>query len=211
MPQAEFVIRSCRQPGQPHHKNSSSSPLSLSLSLSPCLPSQLGVSPLSSNFPSSVIIWNCYLAADSQQYAPWNRTRRLRASPYLASADSNTSRTAAALATGVGNVPPNTNDVEATLSEPPKEKRQETLFGPNIGIISEGPAWAQSQDTKKSTSSDCLTPEIVRRWVEASKEVIISYCPSVIPADHNTPDHSANHHAAGVGQPKTSYPPAFSN
>jgi hypothetical protein len=101
-------------------------------------------------------------------------------------------------------MPQATNDVEANSSEPPKEKRQETLFGPNIGIISEGPAWAQAQDTKESTSSDYLTPEIVRQWVEASKEVLILCYLSTTPAD-DTSDHPANHHATGLGQPKTSH------
>jgi len=108
----------------------------------------------------------------SQQYAAWNRTRRLRASPYLARTETNTSRRATSLAAGTANAPSATNDVEANLSVPPKETRQETLFGPNIGIVSDGPTWAQSHDATKSASSDFLTPEIVRRWVEMSKETI---------------------------------------
>ncbi|KAI0000170.1 hypothetical protein BJV74DRAFT_882830 [Russula compacta] len=108
----------------------------------------------------------------SQQYAAWNRTRRLRASPYLARTETNTSRRATALAAGQANAPSTTNDAEVNLSDPPKERRQETLFGPNIGIVSDGPAWAQSQDAKMSTSSDFLTPEIIRRWVEMSKETV---------------------------------------
>ncbi|KAI9438588.1 hypothetical protein H4582DRAFT_1949601 [Lactarius indigo] len=108
----------------------------------------------------------------SQQYSAWNRTRRLRATPYLARTDTNTSRRATALAAGTDNPPPTTTGVEAVSTEPQTEKRQETLFGPNIGIVSDGPAWAQSGDTKKGTLSDYLTPEIVRRWVETSKETI---------------------------------------
>jgi hypothetical protein len=97
-------------------------------------------------------------------------------------------------------VPPTTNDAEANPSEPPKEKRQETLFGPNIGITGDGPAWAQLPDMKKNTSSDYLTPEIVRRWVDASKEVLISCCPSVMATDL-TSGHPAHYHVAGLGQP----------
>ena len=111
-----------------------------------------------------------YLAADSRQYSAWNRTRRLRATPYLARTDTNTSRRATALA---NDPPPATSAVEAVSTEPQSEKRQETLFGPNIGIVGDGPAWAQSEDAKKATLSDYLTPEIVRRWVETSKEVHI--------------------------------------
>jgi hypothetical protein len=118
---------------------------------------------------------------------------------------------ATALATGPSNVPPTTNGAEVNSSEPPKQKRQETLFGPNIGIISDGPAWAQSQDTKKTTSSDYLTPEIVMRWVDASKEVLFTLCcPSVIATDL-TLGHPANHHAPGLGQLKTSHTQTFSD
>jgi len=150
-------------------------------------------------------MWKCYLAPDSQQYTAWNRTRRLRASPYLARTETNTSRRATTLAaaTGLTNVPQATNDVGANPSEPPKEKRQETLFGPNIGIISEGPVWTQAQDTK-STSSDYLTPEIVRQWVEASKEVLMLSYHSTTAADLIS-DRTANHHATGLGQPQTSH------
>jgi hypothetical protein len=77
------------------------------------------------------------------------------------------------MANGTENPPPTTGAVEAVSTEPQSqsEKRQETLFGPNIGIVGDGPAWAQSADAKKDTPSDCITPEIVRRWVESSKEV----------------------------------------
>ncbi|KAH9074158.1 hypothetical protein EDB83DRAFT_2355083 [Lactarius deliciosus] len=118
------------------------------------------------------MIRSYYLAADSQQYGAWNRTRRLRATPYLARTDTNTSRRATALATGTENQPSTTTGVEAVSTEPQTEKRPETLFGPNIGIVSDGPAWAQSEDAKKGTPSDYLTPEIVRRWVETSKDTI---------------------------------------
>ncbi|KAI0252514.1 hypothetical protein BJV78DRAFT_341331 [Lactifluus subvellereus] len=108
----------------------------------------------------------------SQQYAAWNRTRRLRATPYLARTETNTSRRATALAADLANTQLSTNDVEANLTVHPTDKREETLFGPNVGIISDGPSWAQSEDAKEDTSSDYLTPEIVRRWVETSKEAV---------------------------------------
>jgi hypothetical protein len=173
------------RPAVAQHKDSwAVSELRLFSSLSSlCLHSQLGVSPDLTNHTNSVIIRDCHLTTDNQQYAAWNRTRRLRTSPYLARTDTNTSRMATALATAPSNVPPTHNHVEANSSEPPKEQRQENLFGPNIGIISDGPAWAQPQDTKKNTSSDYLTPEIVRRWVDASKEVLFTLLPLHIPAD----------------------------
>jgi hypothetical protein len=110
---------------------------------------------------------------DSRQYAAWNRTRRLRATPYLARTETDTSRRATALAAaGVENSQLPTMVAEAGA---PRDKRQETLFGPNIGIVSDGPAWAQSEEAKKGTPSDYLTPEIVTRWVETSKEVLILF------------------------------------
>jgi len=47
-------------------------------------------------------------------------------------------------------------------------KKQDTLFGPNIGIVNAGPGWTDSQHEKGST--DELTPDIVKSWVAKSKE-----------------------------------------
>jgi hypothetical protein len=117
---------------------------------------------------------NYYLAADS---------RRARAAPYLAGTERNASRSATALATGQENPPSTTIGLQTVSAEPQTEKRQETLFGPNIGIVSDGPAWAQSEDAKKGTPSDYLTPDIVRRWVETSKEVHVYFSPLVAYTD----------------------------
>ncbi|KAI0792331.1 hypothetical protein C8Q75DRAFT_792039 [Abortiporus biennis] len=46
------------------------------------------------------------------------------------------------------------------------KKKQDTLFGPNIGIVSSGPEWTE----RKEKPVDELTPEIVKRWIEKSKE-----------------------------------------
>lgn len=46
-------------------------------------------------------------------------------------------------------------------------KKQDTLFGPNIGIVARGPAWTEN----KEKPIDELTPEIVRGWIAKSKEV----------------------------------------
>jgi hypothetical protein len=191
----------------------STAPHPLSSSLPPFLPSPM---PSFSQWCKSHLILSPWLPSnrgptDSQQYAAWNRTRRLRASPYLARTDTNTSRRATALATATTNAPSATNDIEANLSEPPKERKQETLFGPNIGIVGDGPAWAQSHDAKKSTtSSDFLTPEIVRRWVEMSKEVLFPFCVTVVICTHLRPDHPTYHHSAGSSQFETPYSKALS-
>ncbi|EIM89208.1 uncharacterized protein STEHIDRAFT_145901 [Stereum hirsutum FP-91666 SS1] len=58
-----------------------------------------------------------------------------------------------------------------------KEKKTDTLFGPNIGIVSAGPDWAASEETLRGVGTgnagkDELTPDIVKEWVERSKESV---------------------------------------
>jgi len=48
------------------------------------------------------------------------------------------------------------------------KKTQESLFGPNIGVVSSGPAWATA--TEKKVLTDELTPDIVNSWIEKSKD-----------------------------------------
>ncbi len=48
-----------------------------------------------------------------------------------------------------------------------EKKKQDTLFGPNIGIVSGGPEWTERSDKPL----DELTPEIVKTWIAKSKEV----------------------------------------
>ncbi|KAI0078306.1 hypothetical protein K474DRAFT_1660519 [Panus rudis PR-1116 ss-1] len=48
----------------------------------------------------------------------------------------------------------------------PNEKKKDTLFGPNIGITSTGPKWTEH----KEKSVDELTPEIIKSWIEKSKQ-----------------------------------------
>lgn len=52
-------------------------------------------------------------------------------------------------------------------AKPPK--KHDTLFGPNIGIVSSGPEWTETSRDKSLV--DELTPEIVKGWVAKSKEV----------------------------------------
>jgi hypothetical protein len=52
-------------------------------------------------------------------------------------------------------------------AKPPK--KHDTLFGPNLGIVSSGPEWTEISQDK--TVVDELTPEIVKGWVAKSKEV----------------------------------------
>ncbi|KIJ59398.1 hypothetical protein HYDPIDRAFT_118626 [Hydnomerulius pinastri MD-312] len=102
------------------------------------------------------------------QYSTWNRTRRMQASPFLARTDTHTSRTATAMARtatqdaiviNMGIVDDNTNK---------KEKKQETLFGPNIGVVNTAPQWAQSMG--KQAAADNLSSDIIKSWISKSKE-----------------------------------------
>lgn len=51
------------------------------------------------------------------------------------------------------------------------KKAQESLFGPNIGVVSSGPAWTAVNEKKVLT--DELTPEVVNSWIEKSKVVSV--------------------------------------
>ncbi|KIL63153.1 hypothetical protein M378DRAFT_12362 [Amanita muscaria Koide BX008] len=49
-----------------------------------------------------------------------------------------------------------------------KKATQETLFGPNIGLVSGGPSWAVIHEKKVVT--DDLTPDVVKGWIAKSKQ-----------------------------------------
>lgn len=56
-----------------------------------------------------------------------------------------------------------------------KEKKgPDTLFGPNIGVISGGPSWTNA--TEKKVLKDELTIDAVKSWIEKSKEVCRILC-----------------------------------
>lgn len=50
-----------------------------------------------------------------------------------------------------------------------KEKKQETLFGPNIGVVGSTPQWAQSLGQK--APADNVSSNIIQNWITRSKEV----------------------------------------
>lgn len=52
------------------------------------------------------------------------------------------------------------------------KKKQDTLFGPNIGIVARGPEWTESREKV----IDELTPEVVKAWIAKSKEVSRHSC-----------------------------------
>ncbi|KAG5634159.1 hypothetical protein H0H81_003120 [Sphagnurus paluster] len=85
-------------------------------------------------------------------YTAWTRSRPLP-SP---AAQPDTRTTPAA---------PNPNDTPANQKD---KKGNDTLFGPNIGVVSSGPPWTATSEKKVLT--DELTPEIVSSWVAKSKD-----------------------------------------
>src|ERR1700683_5333274 len=56
-------------------------------------------------------------------------------------------------------------------------KKQDTLFGPNIGVVTSGPAWTDASKKEKQPVVDQLTPDVVKGWIAKSKEVSISHHP----------------------------------
>jgi hypothetical protein len=47
-------------------------------------------------------------------------------------------------------------------------KKDDTLFGPGVGIISAGPTWANSSST---TTKDEISPDVLKSWLTKSKDV----------------------------------------
>ena len=122
---------------------------------------------------------------DTRQYSTWNRTRSIHAAPYLARTDSTTSRAATAMSNlrqdAVLVNMTNVQDNETAPKDPTgPSKKHDTLFGPNIGIVSSGPEWTETSRDKSVV--DELTPEIVKGWVAKSKEVrpqlVLLTCPT---------------------------------
>ncbi|KAI0312162.1 hypothetical protein OF83DRAFT_1176901 [Amylostereum chailletii] len=140
----------------------------------------------------------------NNQYSMWNRTRRLQVAPYLARTETNTSRNATTMATTHEQTQDEIIDMDSG-----KEKKQDTLFGPNIGIVNGGPKWTDAVDNEKRPSTDELTPDIVKGWIEKSKESVqptttlqalvnlkrptLRLSPlEISPSDD--PDHAESHH-----------------
>ena len=58
---------------------------------------------------------------------------------------------------------------DPTLLNSIKPKKHETLFGPALGPVNNGPAWTNYG--KVENSKDELTQETVKAWIAKSKEV----------------------------------------
>ncbi|OSX61076.1 hypothetical protein POSPLADRAFT_1145933, partial [Postia placenta MAD-698-R-SB12] len=98
----------------------------------------------------------------NNQYSTWNRTRSLHAQPFVARTDTLTSRRAAEMAQEAVVI----NIGDSTNTDSSKEKKSDTLFGPNIGIVGGGPEWTERHEK----STDELTPEVIKSWISKSKE-----------------------------------------
>jgi hypothetical protein len=101
----------------------------------------------------------------------------MQASPYLARPETQTSRiTRAASRTDAqqGDAIINMGDLlPPSSTQAAGRKKQDTLFGPSIGLVNPGPDWADQklEQTEKGQLQDSLTPELVKTWVEKSKQV----------------------------------------
>lgn len=95
-------------------------------------------------------------------------------SPYLARTNTRISRQATTMAQQQDAIVINMGELNITPSDPSSssKKKQDTLFGPNIGIVAKGPEWTESREKV----IDELTPEIVRNWISRSKEVCTCSC-----------------------------------
>jgi hypothetical protein len=88
-------------------------------------------------------------------------------------------------------------------------KKQDTLFGPNIGVVNGGPAWTDASGKQKQPLTDHLTPDVVKGWIAKSKEVSmpaltpgkrVLIVPSGVPTDYNV---------ASTSQPQASHSPSL--
>ncbi|KAI0720750.1 hypothetical protein C8T65DRAFT_632685 [Cerioporus squamosus] len=103
----------------------------------------------------------------NHQYATWNRVRNIQQTPYIARVETNASSSAAQMAQP--HVVVDMNNIAGTAS--PQQptagtKSNDTLFGPNIGVLGTGPDWTEHPDK----SEDVLTPEVVKSWIAKSKD-----------------------------------------
>ncbi|KAH9933058.1 uncharacterized protein B0H18DRAFT_985359 [Fomitopsis serialis] len=121
----------------------------------------------------------------NSQYSTWNRTRRLHAQPFIARTDTITSRRAPRWLSS-----PNP---EASM-----DKKSDTLFGPNIGIVSGGPAWTERHER----GADELTPEsyatttTLQALVNLKRPTLRLTPLEIAPADD--PDHADSQHHHGL-------------
>jgi hypothetical protein len=88
---------------------------------------------------------------------------------------------------------------------PKPTKKQDTLFGPNIGIVAAGPDWTEIDEEKSSI--DELTPEIVKNWVAKSKVVrLVPVSFPLLSLTYMGADLSTDNHSSSPRQSQTAIP-----
>ncbi|KAH7096671.1 hypothetical protein BKA62DRAFT_719105 [Auriculariales sp. MPI-PUGE-AT-0066] len=95
----------------------------------------------------------------NNQYGVWRRTRHLSTAPFLANSNTVVNPTQQS-------AQPN------TLAEKAANGAPETLFGPSLGAVAQAPEWTKrlANGARGKVAEDELTPEIVRAWVQKSKD-----------------------------------------
>ena len=57
------------------------------------------------------------------------------------------------------------------VNMPPEDNKKESkqLFGPDIGVVNNIPAWAHT--VGKNAAADSLSADVIKSWITKSKEV----------------------------------------
>ena len=78
--------------------------------------------------------------------------------------------------------------------------KEESLFGPSIGIVNTGPEWTALNE--KRLVEDELTQDVVKGWVEKSQLVSGARLSYAYRVSHPSLGHPAHHDPAGTRQPQ---------
>jgi len=75
------------------------------------------------------------------------------------------------------NVVPQPPATQNAVSEKTINGAPDTLFGPSLGAVAQAPEWTNrlAQAGRDKPAQDELTPDIVRQWVQKSKDVSRSH------------------------------------
>lgn len=93
--------------------------------------------------------------------------------------------------------------VNVTPADNTNKKESKQLFGPDIGVVNNTPAWANS--VGKNAAADSLSADVIKSWIAKSKEVL-SY-PYLYSLSNPVSALPAHDYSASTRQPQASYPP----
>src|ERR1700683_699080 len=90
-------------------------------------------------------------------------------------------------------------------------KKQDTLFGPNIGVVTSSPAWTDASKKDKQPIVDQLTPDVVKGWIAKSKEVCSRHTRTYRREQdvNGWSDIPTNNNITGPSKPQTPHPPSL--